>query len=118
VAEQVWRVQEKVYEAVDRQITDRGIEHNEQGWRADAYLYCHKVLCPECGWNAPLAPSWINDEKTRCMARFHADEAQKRFDIHIETGVSAQQLEDARKAATVRTPLSCARVATRRPPWQ
>ena len=86
---------------MDRHITAWGIEHNEQSWRADAYLYCHEVVCPECCWSVPLAPSWVIGEKTRCVARLHPDEAQKRFDIHIETGVPAQQLEETRKAATV-----------------
>jgi hypothetical protein len=37
VAEQVRQAQQEVYEA-DRQIT-ASVEHNERGWRADAYLY-------------------------------------------------------------------------------
>jgi hypothetical protein len=102
VAEQVRRTQEKVYEAVDQQITAWGIEHNKQGWRADAYLYCNEVACPECGWQLPLAPSWVIGEKTRCVARLQADETQRRFDIRIETGVPAPQIDEARKAATVK----------------
>ena len=69
VADQVRRAQQEVYEAVDQQITAWGIEHNELGWRADAYLYCNEVTCPECGWRVPLAPSWVIGEKTRCIAR-------------------------------------------------
>jgi len=71
IAERVRRVQQEVYEAVDRQVTAWGIEHNEQGWRADAYLYCNEVTCPECGWRVPLAPSWVIGEKTRCIAELH-----------------------------------------------
>jgi adenine-specific DNA methylase len=102
VAEQVCRVQQEVYEAVDRQITAWGIEHNELGWRADAYLYCNEVVCPECGWCVPLAPSWVIGEKTRCIARLRPDEAHKRFDILIASGVSARDMEAAKKAATVK----------------
>jgi putative DNA methylase len=57
IAEQVRRAQQAVYEAVEGQITAWGIEHNERGWRADSYLYCNEVVCPECGWHVPLAPS-------------------------------------------------------------
>ena len=32
--------QAEVFDAVDRQITAWRIEHNETGWRADAFLYC------------------------------------------------------------------------------
>ena len=102
VAEQVRRVQQEVYEAVDRQVTAWGIEHNERGWRADAYLYCNEVVCPECGWRVPLAPSWVIGEKTRCVARLRPDEAHKRFDILIASGVSARDMENAKKAATVK----------------
>ncbi len=43
VAEAVRQAQQTVYDAVDRQITEWGIEHNSLGWRADAYLYCVEV---------------------------------------------------------------------------
>jgi putative DNA methylase len=102
VAEQVREAQQAVYEAVDRQITAWGIEHNERGWRADAYLYCNEVICPECGWRVPLAPSWVIGEKTRCVAKLRPDEACKRFDILIESGVTARDMEAANKAATVK----------------
>jgi adenine-specific DNA methylase len=102
VAEQVREAQHAVYEAVDRQITAWGIEHNERGWRADAYLYCNEVICPECGWRVPLAPSWVIGEKTRCVARLRPDEACKCFDILIESGVTARDMETAKKAATVK----------------
>ena len=102
VAEQVREAQQEVYEAVDRQITAWGIEHNERGWRADAYLYCNEVMCPECGWRVPLAPSWVIGEKTRCVAKLRPDEACKRFDILIESGVSTRDMEAAKKAATVK----------------
>ena len=38
VANQVREAQERVFAAVDRQITEWGIEHNAAGDRADAYL--------------------------------------------------------------------------------
>jgi adenine-specific DNA methylase len=108
VAEQVRRAQQEVYEAVDRQVTAWGIEHNEQGWRADAYLYCNEVTCPECGWRVPLAPSWVIGEKTRCIAELHPDPANQRFDIRIVSGVSSQKMAAAKTAATVkRSALAC-----------
>jgi adenine-specific DNA methylase len=102
IAEQVRRVQQEVYEAVDRQITAWGIEHNERGWRADAYLYCSEVVCPECGWRVPLAPSWIIGENTHCVAKLRPDETRKGFDILIASGVSTREMEAAKKAATVK----------------
>jgi len=69
VAAQVREAQEAVFAAVDRQVTDWRIEHNDLGWRADAYLYCTETRCPECGWRVPLAPSWVIGEKTMTIAR-------------------------------------------------
>jgi putative DNA methylase len=42
---QVRRAQQEVYSAVNRQIIEWGIEHDERGWRADASLYCNEVFC-------------------------------------------------------------------------
>lgn len=102
VVEDVRRAQQEVYDAVDSQITEWGIEHNERGWRADAYLYCSEVVCPECGWEVPLAPSWVIGEKTRCVAKLKPDEANRRFDILIESGASEGEMRIARGAGTVK----------------
>lgn len=102
VAEQVKKAQKEVYDAVDKQITEWGIEHNEKGWRADAYLYCNETSCPECGWMVPLAPSWVIGEKTKCIAVLVPDERHKRFDIKIESGVSDSDMKDAKAAGTAK----------------
>jgi len=102
VAKEVRRAQQEVYEAVDRLITEWGIEHNELGWRADAYLYCNEVICPECGWKVPLAPSWVIGEKTKCVAKLIPDEINKCFEIIIETGVSNEEMQAAKDAGTIK----------------
>ncbi len=121
VAAAVREVQQGVYEAVDRQITDWGIEHNDRGWRADAYLYCNETRCPECGWMVPLAPSWVIGEKTKTIAILEPDEAGKRFHILIKSGVSSRELEDAKASGTVKdSNLQCPHCppATRSTPMQ
>ncbi|MFQ5631054.1 MAG: DUF1156 domain-containing protein, partial [bacterium] len=102
VAEQVRAAQKKVYEAVDRQITEWGIEHNEDGWRADAYLYCLETHCPECGYLAPMLPACVIGEKTHTIAELHKIPAERRFDIRIRTGVSTQELQRAKAFGTVK----------------
>lgn len=102
IVEQVKKAQKEVYDTVDRQVTEWGIEHNEKGWRADAYLYCNETRCPECGWMVPLAPSWVIGEKTKCIAVLVPDKQHKRFDIRIESGVSDPEMQDAKAAGTVR----------------
>lgn len=101
IVEQVQKAQREVYDAVDRQITEWGIEHNERGWRADAYLYCTETKCPECGYMVPLAPSWVIGEKTKTIAKLKVDHHKKRFDILIESGVAAEKMERYKNAGTV-----------------
>ena len=102
MASQVRQAQQAVFEAVDAQVTEWGIEHDDHGWRADAFLYCTETACPECGWRVPLAPSWVIGEKTRTVARLRPDAKRKRFHIDIHQGESRDALAAARTAGTVR----------------
>ena len=102
VASEVRQAQRAVFGAVDAQVTEWGIEHDERGWRADAFLYCTETACPECGWRVPLAPSWVIGEKTRTVARLRPDAKRKRFHIDIHQGESRDALTAARTAGTVR----------------
>ena len=108
VAKEVQRAQREVYDAVDRQIAEWGIEHREpdpatgRRWRADAYLYCVEVTCPECGWRVPMAPSWVIGRGTHTIARLVPDEKNRRFNFEIESRVSAAQLEAAAETGTAR----------------
>lgn len=70
VQDEVRRVQEQVFAAADRQITDWGIEHNDRGERAEAFLYCVEVKPEGCDYTIPLAPSWVISEKYRIVARW------------------------------------------------
>lgn len=101
VAAQVHKAQKEVFDAVDRQITKWGIEHNKNGWRADAYLYCVEVDCPECGWRVPLAPSWIIGQKTHTIAELNPNASTKHFDILIRQGVTKTELKNAKEKCTV-----------------
>jgi len=102
-AEEIRQTQQQIYDAVDRQITAWGIEHNKQGWRADNYLYCLETRCPECGWMVPLAPSWVIGQGSRTIARLVPDPAQQRFEIEIVSGVSPQDIQQAAAAKTVKS---------------
>ena len=102
VAERVREAQAEAFDALDRQITAWGIEHNDLGWRADAFLYCTETVCPECGWRVPLAPSWVIGEKTRTVARLIERPAEKNFAIAIDSAVDDSAMAQARQAATVK----------------
>ena len=107
VAAQVRTAQETVFAAVDRQVTDWRIEHNDLGWRADAYLYCAETRCPECGWRVPLAPSWVIGEKSHTLARLAPDPAAQGFAIEIHQGVTSQALAAAKTGTVRNSRLEC-----------
>ena len=93
--------QKKVYEEVDKIVTELKIEHNEKGHRADSYLYCMETVCPECGWKVPLAPSWVIGKGTRTIAIL-GDNGIDGFDIDIESGASKKDIKNADSYITVR----------------
>lgn len=97
VAEQVKKAQQEIYDAVDKQVTEWGIEHNDKGHRADAYLYCVEVKDPETGWMVPLAPSWVIGEKTKTVAILKPDKKNKRYDIEIKMNASAAEMRTAKE---------------------
>jgi putative DNA methylase len=98
---EIERAQREVAEAVDREITALGIEHDKKGNRAKAYLYCLEVLDKDTGWRVPLAPSWVISKTHSVIAKLVPDYANKRFDIQILGGVSAAEMEMAERG-TVR----------------
>ena len=92
--------QRRVARAVDAEVTRLGIEHDPQGNRAKAFLYCVEVVDPQTGWRVPLVPSWVISRNRRTVARLVPDHARKRFDILIEDGASPAVLKAA-EAGTV-----------------
>ena len=89
------RDQQRVFRVVDKEVTKLGIEHDEEGNRAKAYLYCLETRCPETGWMIPLSPSWVISPKLGAVAELVQDRKNKRFDIRVVTGVSATDLAAA-----------------------
>jgi len=133
VAAQVRQAQEEIYAAVDSQVCQWGIEHktdelttaewekisqqlatgtltpaqlDEKLWRADAYLYCLEVRCPETGWMVPLAPSWVIGEKTKAIAVLIPLPEEKRYRIEIRSGVSTGEMKAAKTGTIAKGKIS------------
>jgi putative DNA methylase len=87
--------QAEVAAKVDAEITALGIEHDAAGNRAKAYLYCLETRCPRTGWMVPMAPSWVISRTRNVVATLVPDHAAKRYEIVIETGVSAEAMAAA-----------------------
>lgn len=111
--ERVHQTQKRVYEALDRRITEWGIEHRDpdpktgRRWRADAYLYCVEVTCPECGWRVPLAPSWVIAEKTNVVAELVPEPKNKRYRFNVRSGALAAGLKEAKNGTVADSELVC-----------
>lgn len=65
--EEAIRMQIEAIKRVGEKVTEWGIEHNENGERADALLYCVEVKPQGSDYFIPLAPSWLVGEKTKAV---------------------------------------------------
>jgi putative DNA methylase len=102
VQDEVRKVQEAVFAAADQQITAWGIEHNERGERAEAFLYCVEVKPEGCDYYIPLAPSWVISEKYRIVATWQKAAGSDRLQPTV-LAVSEGELKlyKEKKGATV-----------------
>ena len=94
-------VRAEVARKVDAEVTRLGIEHNANGDRAKVYLYCLETIDPSTGWRVPMAPSWVISRSSRCIAKMVPVAAEKRFDLVIVEGASAEEMSRA-ESGTVR----------------
>jgi putative DNA methylase len=87
--------QAEIAAAVDEQITLLGVEHDERGNRAKAYLYCLEALCPETGWSVPVCPSWVVSKTRRVCAQLLPLHEEKRFRINVIENATDKQMREA-----------------------
>jgi len=92
---EIEQAQHEVAAAVDAEITQLGIEHDSQGNRAKAYLYCLETRCPETGWLVPLSPSWVISKTRNVVAKLIPNLEQQRFDIEVVSSVSPEEMQQA-----------------------
>jgi putative DNA methylase len=107
VQDRIKEAQEKAFTAADKQITEWGIEHNEKGWRADAYLYCVEAKSPATGYWVPLAPSWIIAEKNKTVAVLIPDHNNKRYEIEIVENADPETYAKAKEGTVKNSRLIC-----------
>jgi putative DNA methylase len=85
--ERVHRAQREVYDEVDRWLLKHGLETSEEGWRAEAYLYCIEIEVPEWdGWHIPICPSWVIAPKTKTWVELVPIERERRFGFRVRNG--------------------------------
>jgi adenine-specific DNA methylase len=85
--EKIHAEQKRIYDEVDAWILNLGIETSEEGWRAEAYLYCVEMQAPEWdGWRIPICPSWVIAPKTKTWVELVPIEGEKRFHFRVHNG--------------------------------
>lgn len=93
---EVRQQQAEVFHAADLQVAEWGIEHNDAGERAEAFLYCVEVKPEGCDYFIPLAPSWIVDEYSGAVVRWHRRAGSDRLDPEIVV-LPAAELDISKK---------------------
>jgi adenine-specific DNA methylase len=79
--------QKRVYDEVDTWTCQHGLENSEEGWRAEAYLYCVEMAVPEWdGWRIPICPRWVIAPKTKTWVELVPIETEKRFGFRVVDG--------------------------------
>jgi adenine-specific DNA methylase len=100
--EAVMSVQAEAMAAAEQLVSEWGIEHNERGERAEAYLYCVEVKPEGCDYYIPLAPSWLVGAKSRAAVCWHRVPGSDRLRPEIVTVQDTElQLYKEKKGATV-----------------
>jgi putative DNA methylase len=107
IRSKVEKAQQEVFAEVDKQITEWGIEHNSQGWRAEVFLYCIEAKSPATEYWIPLAPSWVISEKYGVVAVLRPDHKNKRYHIDIKEGVDSATLKEAKEGTIKNGRLVC-----------
>ncbi len=82
-------------------VREWGIERNEDGWVADAFIYCVEAKPPGCEYFIPLAPSWMIGERSKVVGVLSREGDSDRLRIEIVTKPSEQVWKHA-KLGTVR----------------
>jgi len=102
---EIKKFQKKVFDAVDKEITELGVEHNEKNERAVSYLYCVEANCPECNTKVPLAPSWVIGKGTKTVAILIKN--GEKYDIDIKMNASDLEIKSATSGTVSSKGLEC-----------
>ena len=96
---------QKVYDQVEREIKELGIEENEKGDRAVSYIYCAEAKCPECGVLVPLAPSWVIGKGTKTVIKWH--KSSDHYDGDVIMGATQDEINEASNGTVSARGLFC-----------
>jgi putative DNA methylase len=103
IQDEVMRNQSLVLAAADKQVIEWGIEQNNLGERADAFLYCVEVKPEGSEYYIPLAPAWIVGEKSNAVVSWYRIDSSDRLMPNIQVVSDTElALYKDKKGATVK----------------
>jgi putative DNA methylase len=82
------REQRELVAKVQAEIDALGVEMDENGWSAKAFLYCAEVKCPQTGWMVPLLTSRVISNDVHAIVDLYPDPQQKTYRIILRSGAS------------------------------
>lgn len=93
-------IHKTIYDEVDQEIIELGIEHNEKGDRALSYIYCSETICPECGTQIPLLPTLVIGKRAGNVI-VNLKKNGNKYDINVISNVSTHELQNASNTSTI-----------------
>jgi putative DNA methylase len=90
--EKLLQNQKNLVRSVQSELDRLGVEIDGNGWRIRAALYCVEVRCPQSGWFVPLIPTCVVSKRRNVIAKLVPNYNDKRYEIHIHSGVSEQEM--------------------------
>ncbi len=97
--------QKRVADAVDARLIKMGTEHDQNGNRAKAFLYCLETRCPTTGWLVPMSTTWIVNKRKGVVLELIENNAKKQFDFRCIVDASDEQITSAGKGTCQGTDL-------------
>lgn len=89
--------QQRVARAVGSRIAKMEIEHDQDGNRAKAFLYCLETRCPTTGWMIPMSTTWVVHKWKNVVVELIENPSEKRFDLRCVMGANEAQMAAAAK---------------------
>lgn len=89
--------QKRVALAVNSRISKMKIEHDAEGNRAKAFLYCLETRCPTTGWMVPMSPTWVVHKWKHVILELVENPKEKRFDLRCVMNADEDQMIAAAK---------------------
>lgn len=88
-------------EKVLAEIDELGIETDDAGWRAKAYLYCLEVTCPSSGWRVPVLPTLVVSKGRGIYVELTPNSHDKLYEISLVSNASATDMSAAEKGTYI-----------------